>query len=219
MKRMATKSSASITISAILGLVALTLIFFLPPPKPAGAKSSLPLAGKTGAPPGEGTCSDCHGDFAENFPGGSITLIGLPAAYTPGDTLTLGIAVARTAMIRWGFEVTALKAGDLAVGTFLDTNLFVNKTTANSREYMRQTRADGPDGSFAGQADAAAWTFDWIAPAAGAGTVTFYFSGVAADNDLSNGGDYVYTSSQSATEGSSTAVEATTWGNIKTIYR
>ena len=57
------------------------------------------------------------------------------------------------------------------------------------------------------------------APAVGGGTVTFYFSGVACYIVGGNGGDYVYTSSTSSTEGGTTDVEATTWGKIKTIYR
>ncbi len=206
------------TITAILGLIALVLIILLPAPRPAGARSPNPPTAKTGAA-GENSCFQCHNDFSENDGVGSITLIGLPASYTPGNTYTLGISVARTGGLAWGFETTALKSGGTAAGTLTDTNVFVGKQTAGGKEYIGQTQSKGPDGTFAGTADAAVWAFDWTAPAAGAGTVTFYFSGVACDSDGGNGGDYVYTSSTSSTEGGTTDVEATTWGKIKMIYR
>jgi len=220
MERTTTRSTASVKISAILGIVALALIFFVPPPKPAGARSNNPPTAKTGALPSEGTCFDCHGDFTENDGLGLITIVGLPPSYTPGDTLALAIAIGRTGMVRWGFEATALKSGNLAVGVF-DTTGFhdVSKVTANSREYVRQTTSRGVDGTYAGQADAAGWIFKWIAPPAGAGTVTFYFAGVAANNSGDEAGDYVYSSSQSSTEGTGTPVQATTWGDIKKTYR
>jgi hypothetical protein len=44
------------------------------------------------------------------------------------------------------------------------------------------------------------FNFQWTAPAAGSGNVTFYFSGVAANGTGNENGDYVYNSSQVMTE-------------------
>lgn len=218
MKRTATTSTTTTTITAILGLTALALIILLPAPRPAGAKSSDPPTGKTGAP-GENTCLQCHNDFALNDGVGSITLTGLPASYTPGNTYTLGISEARTGSTVWGFETTALNSGGTAAGTLTDTNVYVGKQIASSKQYIGHTTGKGSDGTFGGQADAAVWTFSWTAPSAGAGTVTFYFAGIAGDFDGGTAGDYVYKSSVSSTEGPTTDVEATTWGKIKLRYR
>ena len=215
MKRTATTST---TITAILGLIAVMLIILLPAPRPAGARSTNPPTKTTGAP-GENTCIQCHNDFSENDGVGSITLTGLPASYTPGNTYTLGISEARTGSTVWGFETTALNSGGTAAGTLTDTNVYVGKQIASSKQYIGQTTSKGSDGTFAGQADAAAWTFSWTAPSAGAGTVTFYFAGIAGDNLGDTAGDYAYISSVSSTEGPTTDVEATTWGKIKLRYR
>nr|HMT30309.1 T9SS type A sorting domain-containing protein [Bacteroidia bacterium] len=42
-------------------------------------------------------------------------------------------------------------------------------------------------------------TFNWTAPAASTGTVTFYASGNAANNDGNESGDYIYKTSQAVT--------------------
>ena len=218
MERMTTTRSTTTKITAIMGIITLALIFFVPPPKPAGARSANPPTAKTGAP-GQVTCSDCHGDFTENDGQGFIQLIGLPASYAPGDTIPLAIGIGRTALVRWGFEVTALTSGNTAAGTLVDDNMFVGKQTASSKQYIGQTTSKGFDGTYAGQANGAVWGFEWIAPDAGAGTVTFYFAGIAANNSGDEAGDYVYSSSLSATEGTTTPVQATTWGDIKKTYR
>ena len=49
--------------------------------------------------------------------------------------------------------------------------------------------------------------------------VTFYAAGNAANGTGGTDGDKIYTTSVSATEGSMTGVDATTWGKIKMLYR
>ncbi len=50
-------------------------------------------------------------------------------------------------------------------------------------------------GTFAGQANNATWSFDWTAPGAGVGQVTFYVAGNAANNNGSDLGDRIYATS------------------------
>ena len=222
MNRNATTSTASKKISAILAVVALALVFSVPQSNPVGASSGDPPTGRTGAPPSEGTCFDCHNDFTDNDP--SFALFDLykddfTTTYAPGDTIPMVIASGSTGMTRWGFEVTALNSGNTAAGTFIDDGTYDRARFAGGRYYVGHTDNYGSDGTFPGQANAAVWYFQWVAPAAGAGTITFYFSGVAADNDNTNGGDYVRTKTLALTEEGTTDVEATTWGRLKTLYR
>ena len=211
---------AATTLTAVLGGIAiLFLTAALISPRTVIATPDNPPTGKTGAPPTETTCIECHSDFPENDVDGAIVIGNLPVEYTPGQTYSLGLLVGRLGSARWGFEVTALTSGGAAAGTLSDANPWVGKQSAGGREYIGQTTGEGSDGTYAGTLDATVWGFNWTAPPAGAGTVTFYFAGVACNNDNGEGGDYVYSGSQDTTEGTTTDVKATTWGDIKTIYR
>ncbi len=203
-----------IVLGAVLGWLALDP----PAPRGASANSFGPPAAKTLAP-GEGICTECHTGHTVNPDTlGSVTILGAPASYTPGQTYALVLGVQRPGQMRWGFEITALKASNnTAAGTFVSTTALTRIVSLSGRSYVEQTTLNG-DGTFAGQTEGA-WTFNWTAPAAGAGTVTFYAAGNAANGDFSSTGDFIYATNTSSTEGSATDVSATTWGKIKMLYR
>jgi len=195
------------------------LAFDPPAPRPASANSSGPPLAKTAAP-GEGVCTDCHGGNVVNPDAlGSVTIDGVPTSYLPGHTYPLTVTVQRTGQQRWGFELTALKTADAtAAGTITITNTITRMGSLSGRTYVEQTTVNGADGTFTGQTSGS-WDFGWTAPAAGAGAVTFYAAGNAANGDQSNSGDLIYTKTASSLEGSATDVSATTWGRIKMLYR
>ena len=181
--------------------------------------SDAPPAGRTGAP-GEGTCSTCHGALNDGL--GTLTISGIPTAYIPGTKYAVTLALARTGKTRWGFQVTSLfAAGNAMAGTLEAPSNLTQVLSKTSRFYVSHLSGSGADGTFSGTADGpVSWTFDWTAPAAGGGTVTFYFTGVACDNDgQDSAGDLVYTAAASYTEGSPTAITPVTWGWIKANYR
>jgi hypothetical protein len=151
---------------------------------------------------------------------GAILLINAPSSYTPGQTYTLAVALGRdTGSSRWGFELTVLTSGNQMAGTLNDmVDSLVGKQTLNGIEYVSQTTLKGFDGTYS-DSIAAAWFFQWTAPPVGTGPVTFYAAGAACDKDNSASGDFTYTTSVPSAEGSPTAVETTTWGRIKQIYR
>jgi len=207
--------SLGITLGVALGWLA----FDPPAPRLASANSFGPPLAKTAAP-GEGACTDCHtGHILNPDALGSVTIDGVPTSYMPGQTYTLTVTVQRTGQIRWGFELTALKSSDAtAAGTITITNTLTRMGTLNGRTYVEQTTVNGDDGTFSNQSSGS-WEFSWTAPAAGAGAVTFYAAGNAADGNGSNSGDFIYTKTASSLEGSATDVSATTWGRIKMLYR
>ena len=205
---------AGIAAGAALGWLA----FDPPVPREAGAISSRPPAGKTGAP-GEGLCSDCHTGNTVNDGLGSVAIGGVPLAYTPSQTYTLTVAVQHSGQIRWGFELTVLKNSDnTAVGALANTTLLTATQTSLGRTYVSHTTLNGQDGTLL-NFPSGGWTFDWTAPAAGAGTVTFYAAGNAANGNGLNSGDFIYSTSVASMEATSTGVSTTTWGKIKTLYR
>ncbi len=191
---------------------------------PAPAPSAVlygdaPPAGRTGAP-GEGDCSSCHG--ALNDGQATLTLTGIPASYIPGTKYTVTFSLTRTGKARWGFELTSLfTTGSAMAGTLEATSNTTQILTKASRFYVSHLSGSGADGTFAGTADGpVSWTFDWTAPAAGGGSVTFYVVGLACDNDgQDSAGDLTYTTSVAYAEGTTTGITPTTWGWIKANYR
>ena len=210
MKRRAT--IAVIVLALALGGFSLDLTR----PMSVGAKASMPDPALTGAP-SQGTCYNCH-SAGINDGLGAILLFGVPATYTPGQDYFIGAAISRAASTRWGFEATALRSGGQMAGSFSDSSNAVGEQTQLGIQYVSQTTLEGFDGTYTDSLGAG-WAFKWTAPPQGSGTVTFYAAGAACNNDNAATGDYTYTTTGTSIEGAVTAVESTTWGKIKQIYR
>jgi hypothetical protein len=204
------------------------LVFDPPAPRNAAARSTLAPASSSGAP-SEGTCFDCHG-LAENDGVGSISIAvaGLAAGgYVPGQVYDVTVTLTRTGALRWGFSLTALRnwdnamAGSFTIGTDNFTNTRTGTVGGISRTWISHTTGLGADGTFAGTANGPVnWTFKWTAPAEGAGAVTLYTAGVAADNaGGADDPDLNYTTTKVIQEQAPTPVRTTTWGAIKSRYR
>lgn len=143
----------------------------------AGAYSASPPAGYTGSPLDGNNCTACHtGSPVSNS--ASLSLSGLPAQWVPATpyalTLTLGAGT------RYGFELTAENGGGKR-GTF----------TAGSNSAV----LDGPQrylGHSGANTSVNSWNFTWTAPLAGAGSISFYLAGNAANNSGSTSGDTIH---------------------------
>src|SRR5262249_61152745 len=90
----------------------------------------------------------------------------------------------------FGFRGMALTESGREAGTLIVTDSARTRTeTGGGRTYIEHT--------FAGTAPSAtnqgSWTFRWRAPATGAGRVTFYAAGNAANGNFSPGGEFIYT--------------------------
>ena len=153
---------------------------------------------KTGAP-NETTCMDCHAGNDLNTSGGSLMLT-IPETYEPNQVYTIIVNLSRTGQSRWGFQMTALDADGARAGSFAaDDAGNTQLSNANSKQYIQHTT----DGTAAGINDAHSWEFQWTAPDADIGPITFYAAGNAANGDFGATGDYIYT-----TESESTSVVA-----------
>ncbi len=147
--------------------------------------------GRTGAM-GEGTCGDagCHGTAPANAPNAITTDIPT-AGYTPGQTYNITVTASEMGRMRFGFQARS-SAGSLNGNN--DVQLVGGGTYATHRT-----------GSTSGT-DSRAWTFEWTAPTAGTGTVTFNTAMLAANGNGSTSGDNVYTSSLQVSEASTNNV-------------
>lgn len=192
----------------------------------AHAYHSSPPTARTMAPaiaaiPAENSCTGCHGGSTLNS-GGNVQLLAVPTAYMPGVTYTLTLRLsssqtASDASRRWGFQITAVKmldgasAGDLSNVSGQGTRVLNGSGSFASRQYIEVDTEN-----HTGVASPVEWQVNWTAPAAGAGPVTLYFTGLAGNGGGSSG-DYVYTGTVAIAE-ASTPVEATTWGAVKSLY-
>jgi uncharacterized repeat protein (TIGR01451 family) len=154
------------------------------------AYSAGPPAGYTGAP-GEFTCAECH--VPESQGSGQTTLT-VPANYVPGQTYQIAVHHINNdpSRVRWGFQLTALDDGDAKAGELQSTDSLTqvlnNQGPGGGKQYIEHTSL----GTFYGQTGGADWTFNWTAPSADVGRVTFYVAGNQANGDGNTSGDFIH---------------------------
>ena len=180
----------------VLPICGLLLLFFVASNSSVFAFSSGPPDEKTGAP-NESTCAQvgCHTANDLNVSGGSLILT-VPETYIPSEVYTIIVDLSRTGQSRWGFEMTALdadgaRAGSFAVGAAGATQL----SEANSKQYIKHTSI----GTAQGTNDTHSWEFQWTAPDADIGPITFYAAGNASNGNFNPIDDYIYTEQAEST--------------------
>src|SRR5262245_17425025 len=109
------------------------------------------LLGFSGGPPlgstgdfGEDSCNQpgCHSGNNLNAPGGTLTITGVPANYTPGNLYTITVTINRTNQRRWGFMLSARAVNTAAqAGTLIVTSQLNNQTgTQSGIQYITHTQ-------------------------------------------------------------------------------
>ena len=150
---------------------------------------------KTGAP-NENTCAQtgCHVGNDLNVSGGSLALT-VPETYVPNEVYTIVVNLSRAGQSKWGFQMTALDADGARAGTFAaDDAANTQISEANSKQYIKHTAA-----GTAGANDAHSWEFEWSAPDADIGPITFYAAGNASNGNFNPIDDYIYTTQSEST--------------------
>jgi hypothetical protein len=133
----------------------------------------------TGAAPGYAgdpafgglTCalSTCHSGPAPTVDTGIITTNVPAAGYKPDTTYSISATVTRGGHVKFGFEITAENTSGTNMGTLINMNSNTQLTSYQSHYYITHTSAGNH-----GTTGFHTWTFNWKAPAAGSGPVTFY---------------------------------------------
>jgi uncharacterized protein (TIGR03437 family) len=170
------------------------------------ALSGGPPLKRTGAAVDGGlNCTACHVTYAPANSDARGRVVVQAKFYTPGLKQVIRVRVEHPEAQRWGFELTARLASDetKTAGTLSATSTV-------------QVRCD--DGSFlgvqapctTGQLEFAShnststaqskpnfntWDVEWTPPSTDVGEVVFYAAGNAANNNLNNQGDRIYTTS------------------------
>jgi len=151
------------------------------------------------APPTFQACNVCHSGAELNSTNGLLSIFGVPAVYTPGQTYTLQVELGEGSASRWGFEITALDGALDGAGSFTATDGEVQVSATGSVQYAKHTSL----GTSIGTMGIKTWQFDWTAPAAGTGVVRFYAAGNGANANSSPTGDMIYTAAIASAENAS----------------
>ena len=158
------------------------------------AWSSGPPAYRTGAPGDEGTCNadGCHNSYSLDSGNAEFSITG-PTSFTPGERIKLEVSFDSSSGESHGFEMTAIDANANRIGKFkaikkttqvIPPNDYRGLGKANKGTYIEHTAKGKKKKS---------WKVKWIPPGSASGTVTFYAAGNEANDDGTNAGDYIYT--------------------------
>ena len=151
-----------------------------------------PAAGYTGSPLDGVDCTDCHAPGPATTVVGWITINIPPIGYTPGDTYTIILSTPDANTSKMGFQITAETPAAKA-GAWIITN--AERTQLKGAFAVTHTAA-GTDPIGIPNS----WTMDWVAPAAGTGTLNFFAAVNASNSSGTNAGDLIYVTSLSVNE-------------------
>jgi len=168
--------------------------------------------GKKSGSPGDGAnCTACHAgntQTASNWITSNIPSSG----YTPGSTYTITLTGTHSGVAKFGFELTAEDASNAKVGTFIITNSTETEFTNANHAVTHTGNGVNPSNN------SKSWSFDWTAPAAGTGDITFYASLNAADGNGHPSGDVIYDTHTTFTEDVSASINSSSNSNSFSIY-
>src|SRR5436190_22988006 len=125
--------------------LAVVLLFL---PLIAYASVNGPVFSHTGAPGDQGNCTECHAGNVNAGPG-SVSITGIPIAYSPGQTYPLIVTVQQNGRQRFGFQLTSIDAGNNRAGTLVSLTgetQILDITGQGGRQYIEHTQ-QGTTGS------------------------------------------------------------------------
>lgn len=152
-----------------------------------------PFYNYTGSPHDVSNCTSCHtGVSPQNNPVVASIYTNVPASgYNPLSVYTINVRVASIGHTSFGFSLCSLDSIDQFKGTLISTS---PRTFASYGgvvgKYITQTLTGLVN------TDSANWSFNWTAPAAGSGRITFYAAIVIGDG---NGSSIPYSSTSDLT--------------------
>jgi hypothetical protein len=150
-------------------------------------------AAHSGSPADGKTCRSCHSGPSETFIPGLITSDIPEEGYIPGETYNFTASISRNGHSKFGFQVSPQNNQGTLLGALIATSS-QTKLVGTGGKYITQT-SSGTNG-----ANQKNWDFQWTAPAAGTGNVTFYGVFNVTNNNNSSSGDTIFTSTLMVSE-------------------
>jgi len=154
--------------------------------------SSAPPEGKTGSPLDGQSCTACHLGTAPST-GLDMISTDIPSdGYTPGTTYNITVTVSDASSSKFGFQLSPQNSTTKGLGTLISSG---TGTTITAGKYISHAA-----GKTAGSNNAKSWSFEWQAPMAGTGDVTFYAAGNASNSSDNTLGDKIFIDSEAVNE-------------------
>lgn len=154
---------------------------------PAYTKINGAPSGYCGSMAHSATCTGCHSGGPNTVQAGWITSTIPSTGYVPGTTYTITCTPVYAGRTTFGFEATCENSMGTKKGTFIITNTAQTKSIS-SGVYVTHT-SGGITSTIPGSKT---WSFNWTAPAAGTGNVTFYGAFLCANGNGNESGDFTY---------------------------
>lgn len=156
---------------------------------------------RTNSPGDLGNCTGCHSGTINTGPGvASITAPSLATGYVPGQTYTITGSITQSAINKFGFEITAERnLNNSKTGTFLITNATRTRLILGNTGVTHKLAGTSGVGTNS-------WSFNWTAPVAGTGIVTFYGAFNSTNSGQNTSGDMIYTTSLTVMENTTVGV-------------
>lgn len=170
-------------------------------------------AGRTGSPADGLNCasSGCHSGTASVSPTQIITSNIPSSGYVPGQTYTITATVSQSGINKFGFQISPQAANGQLLGTLAITNASATKIVGT--KYVTHT-----SGGTAGVNNSRTWSFDWTAPVAGTGNVTFYGAFNYTNGQSNSSGDIVRLNTLVVSESTGVGLEENAGANIISVY-
>lgn len=156
-------------------------------------------SGKTGSPGDGANCTQCHSGSSATTQAGLITSTIPGAGYTPGQTYTITASITSNPTVKFGFEVSPQNTSGTQMGTLVVTNSTETQLVGAGKYITHKSAGTAGTGSRT-------WTFNWTAPVAGSGAVTFYGAFNKTNNSGTNAGDAIVLSSLTVQENTATSI-------------
>ncbi len=167
-------------------------------PHEAVSNSGGAPAGRTGSPgDGGATCTTCHTGTSSPSSTQIITS-NIPASgYIAGQTYTITATLSQTGINEFGFQISPQNSSGALIGTIINTS--PSQTQVLNSKYITHT-----SGGIAGTSNSKTWSFNWVAPVAGSGAVTFFGAFNFSNNNGTSSGDIIRTNTLAVTENTTT---------------
>lgn len=160
-----------------------------------------PPAGHSGDPAGGNqNCTACHSGNPAQTETGWISSNIPTSGYVPGTTYTFFATATGTSISKFGFQISPQNSNGVFLGTLVNTNS--QTQLSSNQKYIHQT-SSGTSGT-----GSKTWTFDWTAPVAGSGSVTFYGAFNLTNSNNGTSGDIVKLSTLTITENITSAINS-----------
>ncbi|MDG1477150.1 MAG: T9SS type A sorting domain-containing protein [Vicingaceae bacterium] len=168
--------------------------------------------GRSSSPADASNCTACHsGSLINGSTASSITSNIPVSGYVAGTTYTITGTISEVGINKFGFEITAEKDADNSkIGTMVITDATNTKIVGGSAVTHQSAGTTGTGSRT--------WSFDWTAPIAGTGDITFYGAFNSANGNGATSGDKIYSASIGVSEDFSTSIVEASNKNITTIF-